>query len=118
MAIGNAKAKLIARRLWVLLALVFLSANMVPNRRLVHSGLAKLITLAHQVRRDLSHAERENLRTSVLSGKEEIGFTPLEGIAVIPRLHEFVVISYATPPAPLQVAPRTFVVDLSPVLNL
>lgn len=114
----NFKAKLIARSLFVLVALVFLSANMAPDSHLGHSTLAKLITLNRQVRRNLSHAVRENLRTSVLSSREEIGLTPLQEIGVIPRPPKFVLTSYATPRPPVQFERQTLVLDLSPVLNL
>ena len=114
----NFKAKLIARSVFVLVALVFLSANMAPDRHSGHSALAKLISLDHQVRRNLSHAVRENLRTSVLSCRDEIGLTPLDGIAAIPRPPKFVLTSYAAPRPPVQFEHQALVLDLSPVLNL
>lgn len=114
---GKFKAKL-ARSIFVLLALVFLSANMAPDRHLAHGAVAKLITLDHQVRRDLSRAEREILRTSVLTGKGDVGLNPLQEIAGIPQLAEFVLNSCATVRPLIYFEPKTLVLDLSPVLNL
>ena len=118
MAMGKFKAELIARSVFVLFALVFLSANMATDKHLAHSAGAKLITFDHQVRRDLSRAERENLRTSVLSCKGEVGLTPLLGVVGIARPPEFVLNSYATPRPLIQLGPKTIALELSPILNL
>jgi len=112
------KAELIARSIFVLLALVLLSANMAPDRHLAHSAGAKLITFDHQVRRDLSRAERENLRTSVLSCRGEVGLSPLQGVAGIPRPPEFVLNSCVTVRPLVYFEPKTLVLEISPILNL
>ena len=118
MATKKFKAELIARSIFVLLALVCLLANMATDRHMAHSAAAKLITFDHQVRRDLSRAEREILRTSVLTGKGDVGLNPQQEIAVIPRLAEFVLSSCATVRPVIYFEPKTLVLDLSPVLNL
>ena len=118
MAMWKFKAKLIARSIFIVLALVFLSANMAPDKHLAHSAVAKLITLDHQVRCDLSRAERENLRTSVVSCRGDVGLGPLQVVVAIPRPPEFVLNSYATPRPAIQLGPKTPVLELSPILNL
>lgn len=116
---GKFKVEPYKRGAFVFLVLVLLSANMATNRHLAHTVPAKFISVDHQVRRDLSHAERENLRTSVMSGREEIVLNnPLQEAAGIPRSPEFVLSSYAMPRPLIHFESKTLVLDFSPVLNL
>jgi hypothetical protein len=91
---------------------------MATHKHLVHTGLVKLITVDHQIRRDLARAERENLKTSVVSGRAEIVLNPLQEAAGIPRFPEFVLNAHGIPRPLIQFEPKIFVLDLSPVLNL
>ena len=103
--------------LFAFLAFVFLSANMATDGHMTHSAGAKLISLDHQVRCDLSLAERKNLRTGVLSFRGEAGLDPLQAVAGIPQPPEFVVNSCATPRPLMQFGPKTLILKLS-VLNI
>jgi hypothetical protein len=112
------KAEPLKRGVFFILALLFLSANMATNKHVVHTDLAKLITVDHQVRRDLSRAERENLKTSVVSGRGEIALDPLQEVAGISPSQEIVVDSYPIPHSLTQLQPQSISLDFSPVLNL
>ena len=112
------RAERFKRSLLFLLVLVFLSANMVTNRHVVHPGLSKIITLDRQVRRELSRAERENLKTSVLSAREEIVFEPLLETSRISWFQDIVLNSYSVLDSPTQLQPKTIFLDSSPILNL
>jgi len=91
---------------------------MATDKHVAHSADTKLITFDHQVRRDLSRAERENLRTSVLSGRGDSFPNPPQEVAGIPRLAEFVLNSCALVSPPIHFESKTVVLDLSPVLTL
>jgi len=112
------KAEPLKHGVLFLLVLAFLCANMATNRHVVHTGLAKLITVDHQVRRELSRAERENLKTSVLSGREEIILKPLQEATGISWSPEIVLNSYPVLYFPTQLQPQSIFLDSSPVLNL
>ena len=105
------------RCLFAFLVFVFLSANMATDKHLAYSGGAELMTYDHQVRCDLTHAERKNLRTSVLACRGEVGLVPLQAVAGIPRPPEFVLNSRATPRPLMQLGPKTLVLKLA-VLNI
>jgi hypothetical protein len=100
------------------LALLFLSVNLASHKHLVHAGPAKLITVAHEVRRDLAHAERESLKTSVLSGRGEASAYPLPETAVKIESHEILLNSYPLSHLPINLQSKNISLDLSPVLNL
>ena len=104
--------------IWVLLVFVLLSVNMATDRHIAHSANAKLITFDHQVRRELSRAERENLRTSVMSSRGDSILNPLREVAGVPRSPQFVLNSYVTPRPLIYFESKTLVLDFSPVLNL
>ncbi len=106
------------RVMFFLLALMFLSANMATDRHVVHTDLAKFISVNHQVRRDLSRAERENLKTSVASGRGEVVAHPPQQAAAITGFHEIVVNFHPVRHSPTQLQPKSISLDCSPVLNL
>ena len=101
-----------------LIALVFLSANMATNEHAVHTGLAKLITVDHQVRRERSRAERETLKTSVLPGKEENSVHPLQAAAGTSWAQNISVNCFLTLHSPSPLQHENFSLNSSPVLNL
>jgi hypothetical protein len=99
-------------------ALLFLSANMATHKYLAHSGSAKLIAFDHQVRRDLSRAERETLRTSVLSARGELVPNGVQEATGINWSQEIVVNSYPISHFLTQLQTKRIFLDASPVLNL
>ena len=111
-------AKLPARRLFVFLLFVFLSASMATDRHFAHSAGAKLIGFDHQVRRNLSHVERADLRNNALSCRVEAGPTPLQGILGFLRRPEVVLSAYGMPHPLIPFRSKTFILELSPILNL
>jgi hypothetical protein len=110
--------KLPARHLFLLVLFVFLLASMATDRHFAHSAGAKLIGFDHQVRRNLSRAERADLRTSALSCKVEAGPTPLQGIVGFLRRPEFVLSSYGIPHPLIPLRSKTSIFEFSPILNL
>ena len=115
---GMFRAEALKSALLFLLVLLFLFANMGINRHVVHTGVEKLITVDHQVRRELTRAERENLKTSVLSGRGDLITNPPQEAAGISRHQDIVVDSYPISDSPTQVQPKSIILDSSPVLNL
>jgi hypothetical protein len=104
--------------LLLVVTLLFLFANASTNKHLVHAGHAKLITFDHEVRRDLTRAERESVKTSVLSGRGEVIAHPPVEAAATTWSHDIRLNSYPLSRLPGKLeATRTFL-DLSPVLNL
>ncbi len=104
--------------IFLLLAVMFLSANMATDKHVVHTDSAKFISVDHQVRRDLSRAERENLKTSVASGRGEFVPNPPQEVATITRFQKIVVNFYPVRHSPTQLQPKSISLDTSPVLNL
>ncbi len=104
--------------MFFLLALMFLSANVATDKHVAHGDIAKFITVDHQVRRDLSRAERENLKTSVVSGKGEFIPNPPQEAMGIARAQEIAVILYPVSHFVTQLQPKSIALDSSPVLNL
>src|SRR5512142_3231001 len=87
----------LARRVLLLLLFVFLLAGIAPDRHFAHSAGAKVISFDHQLRRNLSRAERADLRSIGLSCRVETGATSSQRfVAAIPRLQPSPVSSYAT----------------------
>jgi hypothetical protein len=84
----------------------------------VHTGLAKLITFDHEVRRDLSRAERQDLKTSVASGRGEIVPYPLQQAGGMIRFQEIVLNSCRVSHLLTQTKSKRVFLDFSPVLNL
>lgn len=117
MVVGS-KFRLLSRGALLALALLFLSANITTEKHLVHTGLAKLITFDHQVRRDLWRAERESIKTSALSGRGELIPNLLQEPAGINWSQEIVVNSCPMSQSPTQLQPKRIFLDSSAVLNL
>lgn len=102
----------------VIVALLFLFASASTHKHLLNTGPGKLITFDHEVRRDLTRAERESVKTSVLSPRGEvIAYSPQE-VAATTRSQPIRLNSYPLSHSPNVLQPRSMSLDLSPVLNL
>jgi hypothetical protein len=112
------KLKLLRHGALFALALLFLSANAAAGKHLAHAGPARLITFAHEMRRDLSRAEREGLKTSVAIGSGETVSYPLHEATAITRPREIVPNGYRVSHSLTQLQSNTSPLDFSPVLNL
>jgi hypothetical protein len=112
------KFKLLKHGALLALALLFLAANTATHKHVVPTGLAKLITLDHEVRRDLARAEREGLKTSVASGRGELIPYPLQQAAGITGSRDIVLNSYRVPQPLTQLESENISLDFSPILNL
>ena len=112
------KLKLLKHGAPLVLALLFLAANVAAGKHLVHTGPAKLITFAHEIRRDLSRAEREGLKTSVTAGKAELVSYPLQEAAGTTRSRQIVPNAYRLSHPLIQLESKSIPLDFSPVLNL
>ena len=112
------KKDLLARCILAVLAFGLFSLNVVTSSHLAPNGQRQLITLDHQVRRELVRAERENLKSSVAS-EEGILINPPQEIASVSPSLEIVASHYkisATSHSLFE--PASLVLDSSPVLNL
>jgi hypothetical protein len=102
----------------ICLFLICFTASAATDQHVAHGTLSKVITFDHQVRRDLFHAERENVRSTAVSSSKEIPFEPAQqsGISV-----PLVDVSLNTLPPGFPLVPfhsTAFAVDRLPVLNL
>lgn len=101
----------------LVLAVLFLVANGATSKRLVPAGSAKLITFDHEVRRDLTRAERQSLKTSAASVTGELP-SPGQYAAVFAGPRQTAQDSYRIFRLPTRLPSRSIFLDLSPVLNL
>ena len=103
----------------VLLALVLFSPIFATMRHFVPNGKSSYITLDHRLRRELTRAERETLRSGAAFEDARAVIDPPREAAQI-SLFPAAAVAYFTnslfPEATID--PNTFTSDLSPVLNL
>ena len=102
----------------IVVALLFLFANASTHKHLLPAGSPKLITLDHEVCRDLTRAEREIVKTSVLSGRGEAVAYPPQQAAATAHAYDILLNSYPLSHPPSMRQPRSTSIDFSPVLNL
>lgn len=102
-----------------LLSLVLFAPIFATLRHFVPNGKSCYITLDHQLRRELTRAEREIVRSSALIENAGAVIDPPREAARVPP-SPAVAVAYFTnslfPEATID--PNTFTSDLSPVLNL
>lgn len=117
MAMFNKKR--LARSILVGLAFAVLSVSFAVSNHIVSNGVTQWITRDHQMRRVLSRAERDNLRTgSALEKDTPLPDSPRQ-ISEVPSSPKIFVALYSIFAAPLTLMEqKSFVLDRSPVLNL
>ena len=112
------KLKRFAHGTALILAVMFLVANVATSKRLVPTGSAKLITFDHEVRRDLTRAERQSLKTGAASATAEPLRNPLQEPATVSVPLQIASNSSRILNLPTELASKSITLDCSPVLNL
>jgi hypothetical protein len=103
----------------LLVAFALLYVGIFSYKHLLLQSKPELITLDHQLRRMLSHAERETIKSAVTSDEEASPpATPQEFCAIFPPTHLVAPCSqcFHTPQSLME--QKSFAFDSSPVLNL
>jgi hypothetical protein len=112
------KLKRCAHGTALVLAVMFLVATVATSKRLVPTGSAKLITFDHEVRRDLTRAERQGLKTSASSATAEPLRNPLQEPVTITVPLQIGLNSSGVLLVPNELASKSIFLEFSPVLNL
>jgi hypothetical protein len=113
------KKPLLARVILLALSLALLFVSLASSRHIAPKAVKQLITLDHQVRRDLKKVERENLRSGVvIEEARAIIEPPQDGLIISPFPELFASYYTLSSQTKISIEPNSLILDLSPVLNL
>jgi hypothetical protein len=113
----NFTTKLFTRVIVIVLAVSLLFSGFVTYRHFLPKGQNRWITLEHQIRRVLAHAERDNLKIGTAYDEDESLANPLQQLEP-PGLEVIVARGYIVASSQFLIAPKIFSFERSPVLSL